>query len=133
MSQVSEIVQLQPTAKAVHNVGCLRLPYLDGGRGQQLTPVSQALLLSEAPRVRRCFMSTYSFLYKVPGDSTVHEMEVVSCSFLVAAEKFREVVENRYRSFDLVQAYGPGGAPLYLGNPQEQFRDQFDARMGVSS
>lgn len=74
-------------------------------------------------------MHTYTFLYKVPGDSAVHEMEVVSCSFLVAAEKFREVVENRHGRFDLVQAYGENGAPLYLGNPQEQFRDQFGARL----
>lgn len=73
-------------------------------------------------------MQSFTFIYTVPGDSEVHEMQVVSSCFLVAAERFREVVENRYRSFDLVQAYGPGGAPLYLGNPQEQFRDQFGAR-----
>lgn len=74
-------------------------------------------------------MHTYTFLYKVRGDPEVHEMEVVSCSFLTAAERFREVVENRFGSFDLVQAYGPGGAPLYLQNPREQFRDQFGARL----
>jgi hypothetical protein len=73
-------------------------------------------------------MHTYTFLYKVPESSETHEMQVKSSCFLVAAERFREVVEKCFCRFDLVQAYGEGGAPLYLGHPAEQFRDQFCTR-----
>jgi len=73
-------------------------------------------------------MHTFQFLYKVPESSTVKEMQVVSSCFLVAAEMFREIIEDRYNRFDLVQAYDEEGAPLYPGNPQEQFRGEFGAR-----
>jgi len=79
-------------------------------------------------------MHTFQFLYTVPESSKVKEMQVVSSCFLVAAEMFREIIEDRYHRFDLVQAYDEQGAPLYLGNPQEQFRDELGARYaGVSS
>jgi hypothetical protein len=58
-------------------------------------------------------MHTYQFLYKVPGDSAVKEMQVRSSSFLTAADMFREIVTNRYDQFDLVQAYDETGISLY--------------------
>lgn len=65
-------------------------------------------------------MNTYKFLYKVPGDSAVRELQVVSSCFLAAAERFREIIESRHRYFNLVQAYDEEGAPLYKGNLQER-------------